>query len=143
MKESLLKKTIFCLGLLVLLSLLLTHPSVKAQVSSKKGGVKKVRYTGQGLRDPFRSPFEMEFVIEIEEPVKPAVEADLSHLKVQGMVWGSKLPQAIINNTLVRVGEIIEGAEILDIRKEGIYVLYEGRQYIIRPRISKKRGGER
>ena len=67
-----------------------------------------------------------------------APEAGLSHLQVQGMVWSSKMPQAIINDTVVSIGEVIDDAEILDIRKEGIYLLYQGRQYIIRPSISRK-----
>ena len=130
MKKSLLKKIIFCLGLLTFLLLILTYPLVRAQIKPKKSfttKARKVRYTSQDLRDPFQSPFEMG-----ESPTEgPAV--GLPQLTVQGMVWGSKMPQAIINNTVVKVGEVIEGAEILDIRKEGVYVLYQGRQYILRP----------
>lgn len=97
-----------------------------------------VSYTSGRLRDPFKSPFEMQAIPIVEErPVIPSVGYGLSHLNVQGMVWSSKMPQAIINNQVVRVGEIVDGAEILEIRQEGIYVLYEGKQYIIRPKIGK------
>lgn len=98
-----------------------------------------VSYTSRGLRDPFKSPFEMQGipVVAEAEPTAPTVEYGLSHLNVQGMVWGSKMPQAIINNQIVRIGEIIDGAEILEIRREGVYVLYEGKQYIVRPTIYK------
>lgn len=131
-----LKKIVFCLGLLVVLSLSLTFSLVRAQVSSKKVGV-IVEYTSQDLRDPFKNPFEM--IEMVEEPTeKPPIGYGLTHLQVQGMVWGSKMPQAIINNTVVKVGGVIEGAEILDIRREGVYVLYEGRQYILRSAIPKK-----
>ena len=94
--------------------------------------MKRVKYTSQDLPDPFKSPFERE-----EAVGEPTVTVGLPHLEVQGMVWGSKIPQAIINNTVVTVGEAIEGAEIIDIRKEGVYVLYEERQYILRPTIGK------
>jgi hypothetical protein len=134
MKKSLSKKRFFCLWLFVVILLFLSSFLVEAQVKAKKNEVKKVEYTSQDLRDPFRSPFEMEKVLD--KGVAP--EAGLSHLQVQGMVWSSKMPQAIINDTAVRIGEVIEGAEILDIRKEGIYVLYQGRQYIIRPSILKE-----
>lgn len=123
MKKSLSRKRFFYLWLFVVILLL-----------AKKNEAKEVEYTSQDLRDPFKSPLEMEKVLD--KGVAP--EAGLSHLKVQGMVWSSKMPQAIINNTVVRIGEVINGAEILDIRKEGIYVLYQGRQYIIRPSILKK-----
>ena len=135
-KTLLLRKAIFCLGFLTLLSLILPFPLPGAQLNPKPGFAEKVEYTSQGLRDPFQSPFE--FFEPLEEPKEKApVVGGLPHLEVQGMVWGSKVPQAIINNTVVRVGEVIEGAEILVIRKEGVYVLYGGRQHILRPTIPK------
>ena len=73
----------------------------------------------------------METYVEKETP-KPPEQYGLAHLQVQGIVWGTEMPQAIINNTVVRVGEIIGEVEILDIRKEGVYVLYQGGQYILR-----------
>ena len=128
MKPYLFKKIVFCLGLL----LLLPQKALAIQVS----------YTSQNLRDPFQSPFEMRLIaIEEEEeqrPVEP-IGYDLPHFSVQGMVWGTQMPQAIINNSVVKVGETIAGAEVLDIRKEGVYLLYQGRQYILRPVIPKDR----
>lgn len=89
---------------------------------------KKVEYTGQDMRDPFQSPFEL------EEGLPTATsKADVSNLEVQGMVWGSTAPQAIINNTVVKIGDVIDGAQVLDIRKEGVYLLYMGKQLILRP----------
>ena len=129
MKKSLSRKRFFYLWLFVVILLLLSSFLVEAQVKAKEA-----EYTSQDLRDPFKSPLEMEKVLD----KGVAAEAGLSHLQVQGMVWSSKMPQAIINDTVVRIGEVISGAEILDIRKEGIYVLYQGRQYIIRPSILKK-----
>ena len=100
---------------------------------------KAVEYTSQGLRDPFRSPFETLRPDDRSElPEDTPLQYGLAHLRVQGLVWGTSMPQAIINNTVVRVGEVIGGAEVLDIRKEGVFVLYEGQQYIVRPIIPKK-----
>ena len=48
------------------------------------------------------------------------------------------MPQVIINGMVLRVGEVIQGAEILSIRKEGVYVLHEGNQYILRSVIGAK-----
>ncbi len=136
MKRSLLKKIIFSFGFLSTLSLILTHSLLRAQITSKVSSTETVKYTSQYLRDPFQSPFEIiKPKIEGLEPTEsePTIGYELPHLQVQGMVWGSKMPQVIINNTVVKVGEVIENAEILDIRKEGVYVLYEGRRYILRP----------
>lgn len=126
MKKHRFKKLIFWFRLLAA-SLVLIYPLAKA----KAGSATTVKYTSQDLRDPFQSPFEMG-VGAIEQPM---VSPGLTHLKIQGIVWGSKMPQAIINNAVVGVGEVIAGVEILDIRREGVYVLYEGRQYILRPTI--------
>lgn len=121
---------------------------VLAEVKSKGMGAKKVKYTSQDLRDPFKSPFEIEMESLGEPPPPPPEEQPppkqilsylQSRLEVQGIVWGSETPQAIINNVVLKVGEVIGGAEIIDIRKEGVYVLYEGRQYILRPVISKSK----
>lgn len=119
MKKSLLKKICLCMGLLV--------------ICSNTALAKKVRYTSQALRDPFQNPFEIYTFVE-EEQIEPSVVGStLGHLRVQGIVWGTDMPQAIVNNTVVKVGEVIGGAEIVDIRKEGVYVLYKGGQYILRP----------
>lgn len=138
MKKALSRKIILHLVFLSFLSLILAFPLSGAQLNPKPGFAEKVEYTSQGLRDPFQSPFEL-FRPVVEEPEeKPSpVVGGLPHLEIQGMVWDSPLPQAIINNTVVRVGEVIEGAEILSIRKEAVYVLYEGRQHILRPTILK------
>jgi hypothetical protein len=39
------------------------------------------------------------------------------------------LPQAIINNKVLKVGDTIEGAQVKNIGKEGITVLFEGSEY--------------
>ncbi len=115
----------------------------KAQGSPEEGSMKKVEYTSQDLRDPFQSPFEVISAQEQEEEIEMMeqieelpLEVGLPHIQVQGMIWDSEAPQAIINNTVVGKGELVEDIEILDIRKEGIYVLYEGNRYILRPTIS-------
>ena len=92
-----------------------------------------VEYTSEGLRDPFLSPFEMEMTA-----TEGTAEVDLSGLNVQGMVWDSPMPQAIINERVVRQGDVIGGAEILDVQEEGVYILYEKKQYILRPSMSEK-----
>ena len=131
MKRNLLKKIIFCLGFLAVVSLILTYSLSSNPASSRKEAAQKVEYTSGNLRDPFESPFEM------GEQIQKETIVGLPQLQVQGMIWGSAMPQAIVNNMIVKIGEIVDGAEILDIRKEGVYVLYEGKQYILRPIISK------
>jgi hypothetical protein len=128
MKRYLLKNIIFCLGFLFIL------PEITQ--------ARQINYTSQNLRDPFQNPFEMHLITK-EQPERPveSIGYDLPHLSVQGIVWGTQMPQAIINNTIVKIGESIAEAEVLDIRKEGVYLLYQGKQYILRPMILKPRRG--
>jgi len=130
MKRPLFKKIFFYLSPLALVSLFLAYSLVKAQVSPEMANVREIKYTSGDLPDPFESPWERQ---QAPTKEKPAVAYDLPQMEIQGMIWGSEMPQAIINNTVVRVGESIQGAEIIDIRQEGVYVLYQGRQYILRP----------
>lgn len=123
-------------GLLTVLLLTLTCPLRGAQGDFEKKVMQKVRYTSGDLRDPFQSPFEPEeapYRLKPEPELPKPIKAPLPGLEVQGMIWSSKMPQAIINNTVLRIGDVIEGAEISDIRKEGIYILYEGNEYLLRP----------
>ena len=124
-------------SLLVFLGLVWAASFVFAESQAKAGPWRELKYTARSLRDPFESPFELMAVPlageETEE--EPAIKYGLSNLKVQGMVWGTDMPQVIINDTVLRVGEVIQGTEILFIRKEGVYVLHEGSQYILRPAI--------
>ena len=55
-----------------------------------------------------------------------APKLDLSKLKIQGIIWGVKTPQAIINNTVLKVGDLVEGAKILNIEKKGITFDFNG-----------------
>lgn len=114
-------------------------PFVFAQPQEEADTWKNLKYISQPLRDPFESPFEMMTVLPLEEKAKEEkpLGSSPSHLKVQGMVWGTDRPQVIINGKVLRVGGIIKGAKILAIRKEGVYVLYKGSQYVLRSTIGK------
>lgn len=91
-----------------------------------------VEYQSSNLRDPFKG-----YLIK-EEP-KPSLlpaqvdlvmpKFDLSKLSVQGIIWGVKAPQAIINNKVLTVGDLIEGAEILSIEKKGITLSFSGAKF--------------
>ncbi len=134
-----LKRPNLCVLILMGLAAALGFSLAIAEVGPGLASRRAPTYTSQNLRDPFESPFEIKreaYESKAEPEVSP-IRSELPNLEVQGMIWGSKTPQAIINDTVVRVDEVIADATILDIRKEGIYVLYEGRQYILRPAVAK------
>lgn len=80
-------------------------------------------YRAGDLRDPFQSPFLPEET-SVAGPAVPTEAAPQTppSLKVQGIIWGGDFPQAIINNTVVKIGDIIEDAEIMDINQSGVIV---------------------
>ena len=88
----------------------------------------KIEYKAETLRDPFQGPITKEAVggdrIKAESG-----EGKAPPLKVQGVIWGGSLSQAIINNKVVTIGDDIEGAKIIYIDRQGITVIFEGKQY--------------
>lgn len=87
-----------------------------------------VEYKAEGLPEPFQLKEE-----ELEAPVKSGeeleAEAKLPDLTIQGVIWGSRSPQAIINNQIVKIGDKIEGVSIVDIAKEGLTVSFQGKEF--------------
>ena len=74
-------------------------------------------------------------VEEKKEPEKKTEEPETFNppvsLTVQGLVWGGAVPQAIINNKVVNMGDVIEGAEVIEISKNGVILLYKNRRYTL------------
>jgi hypothetical protein len=72
-------------------------------------------------------------------PVEPIQESEESEeivppeLAVQGLIWKSERPQAIINNRVVDVGDSVLDAKIVDIRKSSIDIQYQGMMFTIKP----------
>jgi hypothetical protein len=92
----------------------------------------ELRYTASELRDPFEDNLRK---YEAQETAKEAGAEEaaktLPTFSVQGIIWGSSLPQAIIDDAVVKVGDTIKEAKVIAIDKEGITLLYYGREYKI------------
>lgn len=89
-----------------------------------------VEYKGtQETKDPFKRGYGER---KKEEPAGgEGQEASFPALEVQGIIWGGYLTQAIINNKVVKVGDEIEGARIIDIAKDGVIVFFEYQNYAL------------
>jgi hypothetical protein len=87
-----------------------------------------VEYTSDDLRDPFQGV-----------NTKPAASRDLDKMTVkelpkmtvQGIMWGGMFNQAIINNKVVKAGDLIEGAQVISIEKSKIILLFENSKYTL------------
>ncbi len=104
-------------------------------------------------RDPFVLPAVLTEVLRQKElakeeerrrknpqPTPLSVPVQPPTLMLQGILWGTARPQAIINRKIVSVGDTIENAEILSVSREGVMVSFNGQQY---PLKLATRGGER
>ncbi|HOW36247.1 MAG TPA: hypothetical protein PL155_07525 [Candidatus Omnitrophota bacterium] len=99
------------------------------------------------FKDPFSSPLPKKKIIpkKVEEriPVKPVaeivkVEREIipPSLSIQGLIWNTDRPQAIINESVVGIGDTIEGAKIVSIQKTGVSIAYEGKTFQIKKDVS-------
>jgi len=83
-------------------------------------------YAAGNLKDPFavnKELFKEEVKVE-EVPRRP-----LPPLSVQGLVWGGSIPQAIINDQVVKIGDTIAGVSVTNISKAGIKVVFDNQEY--------------
>lgn len=94
-----------------------------------------VNYKAGNLRNPFESTLPT----DIEKASK---DAPMPSLTIDGLVWGSEKPQAIINDTVVQLGDEIQGAKLIDISKEGVTVIYNGKLYELKQKRKMKTGGQ-
>lgn len=81
-----------------------------------------VTYDLKDLRDPFESLLP-------KEASKADNKDALPPLIVKGLIWGSNKPQAIVNDSVVKIGDEVAGTKIVDINKDYITVLFNNRLY--------------
>ena len=83
-----------------------------------------IEYTSTGLRDPFTLSLPQETVVVETGP--------LPDFNVEGYVWGSSIPQAIIEGGVYSEGDMVKGAKIVKIDKTGITLFYNGKNYLVK-----------
>jgi len=104
-----------------------------------------IEYSSGDLRDPFIDLFQLSIENEQKEKEMKNIRVpkevtktqeplpSLEKFKVQGVIWGGKFPQAIINNKVLGVGDSIDGVEIVNIEKKGITLNLAGRAFNLAP----------
>jgi hypothetical protein len=91
--------------------------------------VTPVAYTSEDLRDPFEG-YVTEEPLHADEPL-PEEDVVLPALTIAGITWGSSFPQAIINDKVVKAGDMVGDVQIISIAKEGLTFLYRKKQFIL------------
>lgn len=103
---------------------------LEANIPNKEN---KIVYTIEDKNTPFKSPFE-----ETAENKESTEITPLPDMQFQGMIWKSSRPQAIINNKVYDIKDVINVTdgkiEIKDIDKDGIHLIYKSNEFIVRPK---------
>ncbi|MFH1777078.1 MAG: hypothetical protein ABH952_05930 [Candidatus Omnitrophota bacterium] len=87
-----------------------------------------IEYIGRSRRDPLKSPIKIK---DLDNPQPSPETIVLPKLQLQGLLSGAQTPAAIINNQIIRVGNLIMEAEIIEITNNGVKLLYKGKEFFI------------
>ena len=75
------------------------------------------------LRDPFN--FDGAALDKPSEPVSS------SNFRLEGLIWRSDRPQAIVNGKIVEPGARIGAAEVLEIGEKGVKMRQNGKEFVL------------
>jgi hypothetical protein len=92
-------------------------------------GADAVEYTGASFRDPFKRIMPEP---PAPEPEPEEVDRFLESLRIQGIVWNSDQPTAVINGSIVGVGGVVGAAEVVVIGEDGVTLRYKGQETVLR-----------
>lgn len=84
--------------------------------------------------DPFKNLLQVHLYSMKKVKPKEKKTIPLPAVVIEGIVWNTEMPQAIINSKVVRIGDDIDGFEITGISKDGITIDYDGEQVLIERR---------
>ena len=83
-------------------------------------------------------------VVHHQEPIRIKIELPKPHislpqpviqlpeLKVQGVVVGDDVHQAIINDQIVPLLGFIDGVQLIDVSKQGVELLFKGKKFFLK-----------
>jgi len=96
----------------------------------------EIIYSGRQNRDPLdNSAVVITTKKEEQEIVVPRQEAQapfpVEKFSVSAIIWGTKMPQAIINDKIVGIGEQLDEGRIAGIDKGGVHIDYGGKEVLL------------
>ena len=65
-------------------------------------------------------------LVEVQQPAALNKE-----MKVMGLIWNSDKPQAIVNDTVLSVGDLLDGMKVTSIRRKKIEFLNNGMKVVV------------
>jgi|GEM_PF-2504614 len=103
-------------------------------VKGKEIARQEIIYAGRQGRDPLDNSVVV-VKAEKKEITPPGQEEPppfpVEKFSVSAVIWGTNMPQAIINDKIVGMGEQLEGGKIVGIDKGGIHIDYGGKEVLL------------
>ena len=128
---------VFILFLGLILAMAAGASFASAQLETVPDNAAFTTYEADSYRDPLMPQIEKEITKAQEVTIEGApVEEVKLELNVQGMVWNSDKPEAIIEGQVFQLGDEIREAKIIEITKDGVKLLYKGKIITAKPRMA-------
>jgi hypothetical protein len=86
------------------------------------------KYEGSA-KDPLKDLFK-EYIQKFPKK-QTKTTVPLPSLSIQGIIWNTNMPQAIVNGQIVKEGDSVSGVRVVKIEKEGITVDNQGQEVLI------------
>ena len=83
-------------------------------------------YGESGRRDPM-----VPLVVASGAKRKRRTYRSAPKLLLEGIVWSQDVPIAVINGTVLKEHDLIEGVEVLQIRRDRVTLLYRSREFVL------------
>ena len=98
---------------------------IKDEIKEQNKKEDTFKYSAEELRDPFKTFLPITKEDEQDKTFQYIKEhITLPPFQIQGVLWGSSLPQAIVDNSVVKIGDTIKGAKVVNITRDYIEFLY-------------------
>ena len=112
----------------------------KVDIYAEILSLKKVSFQVGGFRNPFKSVLPEKIVeekiVKVSRPA-PEIETKAPEITIQGIVWGGKFPEVIINGKVLKEGDILTGPEpitVLEIKPKEVVILYKNKIFNLLPK---------
>lgn len=95
-----------------------------------------IQYTAGNYRDPLVSLLPQPKAetpaasVQAQAP-KPVPTAP--NVRIEGMLWGGRRPQVLIDGKLYEIGDTVQDSEIVGITRDGVTVVNQGTTFVLRP----------
>jgi hypothetical protein len=106
----------------------LAQPAVSLAQQPEAAAQPDTEYTAKGKRDPFVDLLPKDLPPGAL-PVAEDENLEPPEMKIQGIFWGGKFSQAIINDKVYKAGDVLENATIVRIEKEGVTIRLGSREF--------------